>query len=172
MSSELSAHLSEEVMNDVLIGLSSPESHAHLAACAFCRSQLEEFRADMQLFNRTSLAWSEARSATMLRPAATSIISNAVLVRVTLVVATTVLAAVGLFVWSHNHRPQESIAYTHAVTPAVSPEDSEAQIEQDNDLMRSVDVALSSSDESPILEYHMSDGRQPRANSRPELRKP
>lgn len=166
-----SAHLSEEELNDALIGPASPEAQAHLAACSACRSQLEPFQADMQLFNRTTMAWSEARSATMLRPeTASAIHRTALFIRWSWTLATAVLIGIGLSVAGHHHRTFDSYAVNHGVVTAPAPEDSEAQIAQDNELMQSVDVALSSNEESPIDEFQMTDQPHPRRQVQPESR--
>jgi hypothetical protein len=52
----------------------------------------------------------------------------------------------------------------------LSPEDSEAQIAQDNDLLRSVNAALSTAEASPVREYHLSDGPHSPLRTRPEAR--
>ena len=51
-------HLSEEALDDVLIGLGSAESQAHLEVCADCRAQVRTFLGDVALFNAASMAWS------------------------------------------------------------------------------------------------------------------
>ena len=61
MTPSLSNHLSEEALDDVLIGLGSAESEAHLAVCPECRAEVETFRGDVALFNAASVAWSESR---------------------------------------------------------------------------------------------------------------
>ncbi|RXH55907.1 hypothetical protein [Granulicella sibirica] len=59
------SHLSEDDLNDVLLGLSTPASDLHLASCIECSEQLAEFRSTIGAFNKASLAWSEARSNSM-----------------------------------------------------------------------------------------------------------
>jgi hypothetical protein len=170
MTIELSAHLSEEALNDALIGLSFPEPDAHLAVCGFCRGQLEAVRTDLQAFNRTSLAWSEARlearPAKSIGAAARLKVHHAMRAPLGWALAAAVLLAIGVPVWNHDYRA--SLKYGSA--PALAPEDSAAQIAQDNDLMRSVDTALNAPEASPIREYNLSNGPQLRLKPRPELR--
>jgi hypothetical protein len=66
MTPEPAAHLSEEAIYDVLIGLSSAETNAHLVVCALCRGELEALRSELQVFNDTALAWCKARPAKCL----------------------------------------------------------------------------------------------------------
>lgn len=153
MTTETSTHLSEEALNDVLIGLGSPESEQHVAACAECRAQLQIFATEMQLFNQTSLAWSEARSATLgaielpkKRPA--------IYAEVGVALAAALLLAIGLPIWMHTHGPAKHPEQA-ATAAAMGQQDSADQIAQDNELMRSVDMALSSSEESPVSDYQI-----------------
>ena len=180
MTPEKSAHLSEEAINDVLIGLSSPESDAHLAVCSACRGQLQEFRSEMLNFNQASLAWSEARPAA-LRANGRSRVRRVMSSPWSWALAAAVLmAAVWLPVWKYNHPslvnkasindvPGRDASGRDASSPGQTAEDSEAQIAQDNDLLRSVNVALSENEESPINEYHLSEGPHARSKARPEL---
>ena len=43
------AHLSDQIMAELLEGPSSPEQEAHLAACEECASRLEQARATLDL---------------------------------------------------------------------------------------------------------------------------
>ena len=65
------SHLSEDDLDEILLGIASPESSAHLAACDVCAGRFTTFqtelRAQMSAFNQASLAWSEARSNTISR---------------------------------------------------------------------------------------------------------
>jgi hypothetical protein len=173
MTIEQTTHLSEEAMNDVLVGVESPATSAHLAVCPVCRARLNEFQANMRLFNQATLAWSETRSATMARPERkrirwTEFAPGA------WVTAAAILLLVAIPVWQHRTPATKYAApTTMASTTSIAgneAEDTETQITADNELMRSVDVALSSNDESPIAEYYLSERPHPRANVRPELR--
>jgi hypothetical protein len=166
MTPEQSAHLSEEAINDCLIGLGSPQSEAHLAVCAVCRGQVKGFETDIAAFNQTTLAWTEARPHTTLRAAPTPRARRITAGPLGWALAAALLAAVGLPVWNH-YRPA---AHTASVAGPVTV-DSEAQIAQDNDLLRSVNVALNEGEESPIAVYHLSEAPHPRSKTRSELRK-
>lgn len=170
MTTESSAHLSEEAMNDVLIGLGSPESEAHIGTCAECRSQLQAFQANMQLFNQTSLAWSETRSAT-LGTIAVPKRNKILLASAGWALAATVLLGVGVPMWMHN---LDSVKHggQAATAPVAAQQDSVEQIAQDNELMHSVDMALSSSEVSPISEYQTIERPREGPKARPELRHP
>ena len=101
-----------------------------------------------------------------LRPSARPMAHRAVFAPVGWALATAVLLmTIGVPVWRHDHRSTLS----NGTAPAAV-EDSPAQIAQGNDLLRSVDEALNTSEASPISEYHLSDGPQPHRKARPELR--
>jgi anti-sigma factor RsiW len=174
MTREKSAHLTEESLNDLLIGLGSQESNAHLAVCPACRSRVEEFQSTMQAFNRSSLAWSEARPEA--RPATPLARTSRIKTRKMAVaplgwaLAGTAFLAIGLPVWNARHHAVQGQVRNQAVAPVASTTDSEAQIAQDNELLRSVNMALNSNEESPISEYHLLDRPHARAKTRPELR--
>ena len=172
------AHLSDEAIDDILIGESSPESDAHLALCPVCRSNVEEFRSEMQLFNQTSLAWvesrGESRPAAAVRATPLWKLSTAFFAPASMALAAVLLLAVKLPLWNHNPHAVRSSA---SAATALS-QDSDAQIAQDNDLLRSVDMALNSEDASPLAEFSLpgrihrapkatpARARKPRAESR------
>jgi AcrR family transcriptional regulator len=166
MTPEISTHLSEEAMSDVLIGLASPESEAHLNACLICRGQLQAFRSTMQSFNQASLAWCQTRPSVALRAPVRSRLRPLVFAPATWALAAALLLVAGIPAWIHHvHSSSHSVS-----APASVPENSEAQIAQDNDLLQSVNVALNESDVPPISKYYLSDGPHPQSKIRPELR--
>jgi hypothetical protein len=167
MTPEQPAHLSEEAVNDVLIGLSSPASEAHLAVCSICSGRVKEFHSEMEAFNQTTLAWSEARPMARLHTAPASKIQQTMFSPLGWALAAALLVAVGFPAWNHYHQ----FSLNNASVPAAAPEDTEAQIAQDNDLLRSVNVALNENEESPISEYHLSEAPHLHSKIRPELRK-
>lgn len=63
--SELRMHLTDEQMDDVLIGDASAEAAAHLKACPACAARMAAATMPMASFKAVSAAWSERRSATM-----------------------------------------------------------------------------------------------------------
>ena len=142
-------HLSEESLDDVLIGLGSPESHAHLAACAECQAQVEAFRGDMRLLNAASMAWSESR-----RPQERIVAPQGARTWVPFgswiaVCATVVVMAVAI--WQHRPAP----APNHPTILQPQPADSDAQIAQDNQLLEAVNAAISPDEDSFIDEYNI-----------------
>lgn len=147
-----SGHLSEEALDDVLIGLGSVEAETHLAACSRCSDTLRQFQAKMDSFNQASLAWSEARPVPETMSKAVARLNakpRGAIAPLSWAVAMAVVAALGFQIWTYEfHRPS-----TPPVASASQPIDSEVQIAQDNQLLQSVNSALSASDVLPASEY-------------------
>ena len=61
------AHLSEDDLDDFLLGLASSDASSHVAACPACRDRVAAFESQMSVFNQASRDWSEARSNTISR---------------------------------------------------------------------------------------------------------
>jgi predicted anti-sigma-YlaC factor YlaD len=166
MTTELSTHLSEEALDDVLIGLGTPESEAHLAVCGVCRGQLEEFHSKLQMFSQASLAWSEARPAKSFHTVTRLKHRHAMNASLGWALAATIFLLIGVPVWNHRHDSLPNFD----LSTASAREDSAAQIAQDNDLLRSVNMALSATEASPLSEYNLSNGPHSHLKQRPELR--
>ncbi len=163
MTIELSAHLSVEAMNDVLIGLGSPESETHLLACQACRAQLQSFNSDIRLFNRTTLKWSEMQSATMPSPIPAPRPRLGIFAPAGLALTASILLATGILAWHHNPGASQNFANT----PTATQQDDPVQIATDNELMRSVDMALSAGEAAPLGELRIAQRPHPRLKTRP-----
>ncbi len=142
-----SNHLSEEALDDVLIGLGSTQSKAHLAVCPLCRGQVETFRGDVALFNAASAAWSESRRPHPQHRARTHAGTRIAFASWAAAAAALVIMALGI--WHHRPAPPQSQA--NVVQPQAV--DTEAQIAQDNQLLQAINAAISPDEESPIDEY-------------------
>jgi hypothetical protein len=58
-------HLTDDQLDDILIGDPSAEAEVHLAACDACTARLAQLEAPIASFKAVSLAWSERRSSTL-----------------------------------------------------------------------------------------------------------
>jgi anti-sigma factor RsiW len=159
-------HLSEEALDDLLIGLGTPQSHSHLAACPECRAKVDVFRADMRLFNAASINWSEARP-----PLPRRNLSHPARMRFAFASWAAVAAALFIMafaVW--HHRTVSAPDQAQIMRP--QPADSEAQIAQDNQLLEAVNVAISPEEVSPIDEYNILESPHPyrKAHSRTRVK--
>ena len=147
-------HLSQEALDDVLIGLGSAEAHAHLAVCSECRAGVETFRGDISLLNAASMAWSRSRRQIPLRGRPFPRVPAAVL---GWAVSAAAMAAMVIGIW-HHRSPAPPNQATTAQSQAV---DSEAQIVQDNELLQAVNAAISTDEASPIEEYKILESPHP-----------
>jgi len=151
MTPASSTHLSEEAFDDVLIGLGSPESEAHLAVCQDCWRRVNAFRSDVALFNSASMAWTESQPV-LLKPSVRKTIHRTRLAFVSWAATAAFLAVMAVAVW-HHHGP--AAPPRQATAPLSQPSDTEAQIAQDNQLLQAVNAAISPDEESPIDEYKL-----------------
>lgn len=67
MNNLQTTHLTEDELDEVLLGFASEDATMHAAACEPCGVRLEVFRSQMAVFSQASMAWSEARSNTISR---------------------------------------------------------------------------------------------------------
>jgi hypothetical protein len=164
MSMQSATHLTEEALDDLLIGLASVESEAHLTECAACRAKVQALGAHLDAFDHASLAWSQARSEALpaIGPAASAKAKSiwTALAPLEWAVATAVFLLLALPVWNRSQLP----APVSSAVAAPTAGDSEAQIAEDNDLLKSVDAALNTNDASPIAEYDLIE--QPHSHSK------
>ena len=65
MKLDRTEHLSEEEMDEVLMGLAGSDVERHLASCDACRGTLAQFRVDVVGLEQASRAWNEARANSM-----------------------------------------------------------------------------------------------------------
>jgi anti-sigma factor RsiW len=152
MTQEVLTHLTEEALDDALIGMESAESRAHLARCLECRGKIERFGADMALFNAASMAWSEAQPRRPLEPARLTPARRMPFALVGSTVAAALAVAVVLSVGHHDvgFAPQSRSGN------AAQIQDSQTQIAQDNQLMEDVNAAIGPQEVSPMDEFGLS----------------
>lgn len=150
MTRDISTHLTDEALDDVLIGMGSFASEAHLGRCPQCRSRIETFREDVTLFNGASMAWSEARTGQpVASPRHPQYRIRFAFIGWSGLAALLLITAVAI--WHHSVVSPPN----HVNIVESRPADSEAQIAQDNQLLEDINAAISSDDESPIEEYNL-----------------
>ena len=154
MTPESIHHLSQEALDDVLIGLGPEEAHAHLAVCIECRAQVETFRGDITLFNAASMAWSKSRPQLPLRERHAARVPAAF---VGWAVSAAAMAAMVFGIWHHK----SPVPPSRANSVQSQPLDSEAQIVQDNQLLQAVNAAIDADEASPIEEYKILESPHP-----------
>jgi hypothetical protein len=151
MTPASATHLSDEAFDDVLIGMGSPESEAHLAACEDCWRRVNSFRSDVELFNSASMAWA-ASQPVLLTPTGRKTVHRTRLAFVSWAATAAILAGTAVAVW-HHHGP--AVPQSQTAATLSQPADTEAQIAQDNQLLQAVNAAISPDEESPIDEYKL-----------------
>jgi anti-sigma factor RsiW len=166
MKPDIKSHLTDEALDDVLIGLGSLASHAHLAQCPQCRARVETFQSSVDLFNQATLGFSEARPA-LARPITQPVKARRFFARpafATWAAAAALLVLGGPAAW-HIFAPHP----VHAPAVATQSHDSEQQIAEDNELLRQINAALAAPDEQSVVDqYHLLDGQIPQVQ--PKMR--
>jgi hypothetical protein len=162
MTPARATHLSDEDFDDVVIGMGSRESEAHLAVCEDCRRRVIAFRSDVALFNSASLAWAESQTS-LSRPTARKTAHRIRQAFVSWAGMAAVLVVMAVAILRH-HGPA---APASQVTANLSQQaDTEAQIAQDNQLLQAVSAAISPDEESPITEYKLFETRRSHMKTR------
>ena len=162
MKSAVQNHLTDEALDDLLIGLGSAASHAHLAQCAECRTRVDSFRSTIDSFNQASMAWAEGQT---IRTAPAPARRRPIFARPAFAVwaaAALLLAVAGPSAW-HVVVPRT----VQAPTVAGS-QDSESQIAEDNELLQAVNAALAPDEKSVVDQYKLMDSQDTEAQ--PQMR--
>jgi hypothetical protein len=159
MTMRAEQHLTDEQFADSFFGGVMPaEVKAHLDSCEACGVELREFARSMDTFSDAAMAWSEAQPTFSPRSVSIGPVKVATTRRHLFAHAGWVMAGVMVLavsvpaIW---HREHAVVAVRNAAI--ANHEDSAEQIEQDNDLMRGVDMALQVNDPSPFREYQIED---------------
>lgn len=163
-------HLTEDQLDEVLIGCASPETAAHLHDCEFCNGQLAEFRSTMAAFHHAASAWSEAKSNALTRDLNRHQPAFRITARAAWSCASVVVlaAATALGLGLHQHADRIAVARQHRQQlDAASSQD----LASDDAMLRQIDSALDTSEPSPDELYGIADtASAPRRNSRPQVK--
>ena len=175
MTNPNSGHLTEDQFAEFLMdGNIDPQLQEHIAMCEACREELNIFSSAVGDFGSASLRWMEARPVSSLRQAARDNAQrNSYIQRGwALAAAAAVLVAVPVWMYGHRDLPvnDNSVAAIQPAANQTQAENSEAQIAQDNELLKSVDVALSETAPSPFREFGISPEGAHRGRVRSESR--
>lgn len=158
MTLDKQGHLTGEALDDVLIGSGTADALAHLDRCPDCRARVEDLHATIGDFNQASFAWSQARSALprpVLRPGSALVVRP---VFALAIVFAALAAAVGPAAW-HYLSPRRPAAAATASPQLEAPvEDSDAQIAEDNDLMKAVNAAIAPDERAMMNQFQLETG--------------
>ena len=163
----LSTHLSEDDLNDALIGLTTPNQQAHLASCETCSAELAAFHESMGVFNKASLAWSEARSNSMpLQPEPRR--SSRLAPIGTWAVSGVLAFVVAFFLTSAIHHHTDAL---EAKNPAAATESTrEQEIASDNAMLAAINSELYSRVPSPLETYQPATSNTAARHSSPQVK--
>lgn len=171
MSSIRSSHLTDEQFAECVaecaVVAPGSECEAHLRECSQCREELTRFAASMEDFSRAAFGWSETQPAVSLRAKAGPQSGRSWLAAAGWAVAAAVLLGAGLPLAIHHDRRPAAAAEAAAVD---GPDDSDAQIAEDNELMRSVNMAIGDNDSSALRGYGLQTGQRTRRKAVSGLR--
>jgi len=136
-------HLSEDDLDEVLMGFGSAAASAHLAVCEPCEQRLSAFQTQMAQFNQASLAWSEARSNTISRDLST----HKPTPRLTLSAAWSSAAAFALVLAfgvtaGLQHAPATLEAANASTAQAGAAPDPQHEIDSDNAMLQAIDSEI------------------------------
>ena len=149
-----SDHLSDDALDNLLLGCSSTSSASHLASCEACAARLETFRSAMVFFNQASSAWSEAKSNSISRELAPLRPRFAMLPAWSFVVAFFFAVALSFLVGIHRGLSPGGASRTEFAKGETSQGvDREQEIASDNAMLHAIDSAISQPVPSPVEMY-------------------
>ncbi len=141
----MSGHVTEEQITDMIVDGQVP---AHVTDCADCRARVDAAMADFSGatadFSAATLAWSAAQPRRIQMPAARGVGFRLMPAALGLAMAAAVFVALP--------------AWQERAAMEITPQDSSAQIADDDALLQQVNVALAQGDASPLDEYHLGGG--------------
>lgn len=163
-------HLTNEEIDDIIVGEPATDRRAHLQTCPICVARLAAAFEPIANFNIASLAWGERRSATLplqLRHTPAGLVGNKRIQAAAGVTAAVALALVVAFPQLAHRATTESAhrafsAEVAQLAPNTPPplmaiadpsqsQPTDQQIARDNQLLQAIDRELASSDNSANL---------------------
>lgn len=115
-------HLTEDQLDDYLIGDLALEPAAHLSTCEHCMARVAEAEAPMASFREISLAWGERHSATLPTPVPQSsrrFTRVHWLTGAAGIITAAVLLTIALPATSHDITPQTAAVQSRPAAPAA-----------------------------------------------------
>lgn len=168
------AHLTEDELDDILIGVGSPEAEAHVAGCAACAGRKAEFVAALTSFNQATMAWSEAKSHTLTRDLAAATESAAGSPRLWVAaMGLCVVAVMGAMLSNHVPGTMRGGDGPAGASAQTAPVNRDLEIADDDAMLKEIDAALYRPEPSPEQVYGQVYGQSQAARRRaatPEVR--
>lgn len=156
MNQPSNSHLSQEALDDVLIGVGSTGAQAHLAECAHCRARLTALSGIVSQLDASSLAWSRVRAAGLPEPRAGSGSHHWRFATMVATLGALLLTLLAVPVWHHQQmraadadNAGRAASIQHPLPPV---EISAAEIAADNQLLHDVDSAVNTNEALPFVD--------------------
>ncbi len=152
-------HLTQDQLDEWLMGVASQELHMHCAQCVSCRDRVAALSESIQFYNQASFAWAEARSNTFTRdlsehrPTWRVTASAARSVAVTLIFGLVASLSSATHLWpAHVTGPAPRAA------SAFAPDVRAQQIARDNAMLDAIDAELTQPESAPATLFHAGTG--------------
>jgi predicted anti-sigma-YlaC factor YlaD len=150
MRAPSTAHLTQEELTDNLLGVSSLTVNAHLLSCPACASELEQVKNSIASFRGAAHDWSEDALATQSARSSSAGRAAAWPARWILAMATLVLFVAGSLTYLRQERTASQAHSAPVSTITASAGLSQAQLDQDNQLLSQVNGELSEAVPAPM----------------------
>ena len=145
------AHLSEESLDEILIGSGTAADASHLASCEQCAARLETFRCSMALFNQASTDWAQARANSISRELTPRRVQFAILPAWAVAAAFFFAVALSFLVGIHRGlTPNQATVLDGGQVVAGAASDRQDEIASDNEMLHAIDTAISQPVSSPV----------------------
>lgn len=146
-------HLTDDQIDDYLIGDLAESWNAHVATCAECQVRIAELKSAIDSFKDVSLAWSERQSATVPVRLAGSTRKISHKRRAIWVATATAAIAVSVAIPLMRHEPPLPAPTSTDAAAAISAHtfaaERQEQIAQDNQMLRNIDREIGTPVSSP-----------------------
>lgn len=153
-------HLTDEELDDLLMGVAEPELQTHCAACVLCSSRIATVSDSIQCYNRASMAWSEARSHTFTRDLSAHrttwrlTASAGRSLAATLILGVVASLTTGTYLFSGHTVEAGLDTETLPAARAFAPEGRAQQIARDNAMLQAIDAELTEPASAPAGLFH------------------
>ena len=151
MTPHSTSHLTKEEFTDNLLGVSSLTVNAHLLGCPACADELERVKRGIAGFRDAAQGWSE-QAVLATESSATRARTPRARSRPTwvLAMAAMILFIAGLLIYTRKEMVVSQSPPAAVSTPTTGAALSQAQLDQDNQLLTQVSVELSEAVPAPM----------------------
>jgi hypothetical protein len=153
-------HLTEEELDDVLIGTGSAEAQQHLATCERCTAQIAPFQSSVAAFNEGSLAWAQAKSNTVSRDLSSARLSTGRTQPMAWGAGVAMIGAIAFALGTGLHRAPATLdANTQARAAQTAATDNAQEIAADNAMLEAIDSEIGTAAPAPLQPFRPTNAR-------------